>query len=190
MVLGRGQPGQCEVGASDARARKEGDGRQVLLGVTAPAEEERCQQSPETDPGEYDGQPMQADLSAAFAYSGDQQIEVIQQFDDAPTVYRRFLKGHPTGGLQHLAVWVDSIAEKLAEVRALGFDYRVRQRYGDMHAYLDSADQPGVMIQLMARNPIMLELFEMIRSASATWDGKTDPVRRIDWSSGRPRVAD
>lgn len=28
--------------------------------------------------GEYDGQAIQPDLSAAFAYSGDQQIEVIQ----------------------------------------------------------------------------------------------------------------
>ena len=57
-----------------------------------------------------------------------------------------------------------------------------------MHAYLDSEDHPGVMIQLMARHEIMVTLFDMIKTASETWDGKTDPIRKIDWSSGQPRV--
>jgi hypothetical protein len=139
-------------------------------------------------PGEYDGEPIQADLSAAFAYSGDQQIEVIEQHDDVRTIYRDFLKGHPTGGLHHLAVWVDSIPEKLSELSAAGYQYRVRQRYGDAHAYLDSVTQPGVMIQLMARIELMTGLFEVIEGAARDWDGETDPVRRIDWSSGSPRV--
>ena len=62
-------------------------------------------------PGEFDGERIQTDLSAAFAYSGDQQIEVIQQFDDSPTIYREYLEMNPGGGLHHVAVWVDDIAE-------------------------------------------------------------------------------
>jgi methylmalonyl-CoA/ethylmalonyl-CoA epimerase len=141
-------------------------------------------------PGEYDGRPIQPDLSAAFAFSGDQQIEVIQQHDETETVYRDFLKGHPTGGLQHLAAWVDDIAATLAELAAAGHEYRVRQRFGDAHAYIDTAERPGVMVQLMARIDLMTELFDGIENASKGWDGIERPLRRIDWSSGRPKLDD
>ncbi len=138
--------------------------------------------------GEYDGQVVKLDISAAFAYSGDQQIEVIEQHNDAPSIYSDYLKGHADGGLQHLAVWVDNIDAKLAELQAAGHKYRVRERYGDGHAYLDSEDQPGVMIQLMARMEVMDELFGMIKKAADEWDGKSDPIRKVDWSTGRPVV--
>ena len=125
---------------------------------------------------------------AAFAYSGDQQIEVIQPLDDSPSIYRDYLDAHPDGGLQHLAFWCDTIAGTLAELEAAGLPFVVRQTYGDGHAYLDSATHPGVMMQLMKRGERIEELFSIIRHGADTWDGVTDPVRRIDWSTGRPVV--
>ncbi len=139
-------------------------------------------------PGELDGAPIQADLSAAFAYSGDQQIELIEQHDDTPTIYREYLAGRPEGGLQHLAVWVDDIPAKLEELRARAPGFRLRQRYGDAHAYLETTAPPGPMVQLMARIELMTSLFDDIERACKAWDGRTDPVRRIDWSSGRPVI--
>jgi catechol 2,3-dioxygenase-like lactoylglutathione lyase family enzyme len=136
--------------------------------------------------GDYDGERIQPDLSAAFAYSGEQQIEVIEQHDDEPTIYRDYLAAHPDGGLQHLAVWVDNIAETVDDLDAAGRRYTVRQRYGDGHAYLDSEEEPGVMVQLMARSDHLVELMETIRVASIGWDGVTAPIRRIDWSTGKP----
>jgi catechol 2,3-dioxygenase-like lactoylglutathione lyase family enzyme len=136
--------------------------------------------------GSYDGVEIQPDLSAAFAYSGDQQIEVIQQHDDAPTIYGDYLAANPAGGLQHLAVWVDSIAETVAMLDTAGRGYRVRQRYGDGHAYLDSTTAPGVMMQLMARSDHLVALMGAIKEASVGWDGVTAPIRRIDWSTGKP----
>lgn len=136
--------------------------------------------------GEYDGEAIRPDLSAAFAYSGDQQIEVIQQHDDEPTIYRDFLAAQPAGGLQHLAVWVDDIADVLAELETRGHRYTVRQRYGEAHAYLDAADAPGVMVQLMARSEHLVALMAAIHTASIGWDGVTAPLRRIDWSTGKP----
>ncbi len=135
--------------------------------------------------GEYNGQPIQPDLSAAFAYSGDQQIEVIQQHDDSPTIYRNYLSEHPDGGLQHLATWVDSIPDTLTSLADAGQRYTIRQSYNG-HAYLDADDAPGVMIQLMARGEHLVALMETIREASVGWDGVTAPIRRIDWSSGKP----
>jgi hypothetical protein len=136
--------------------------------------------------GDHDGEAIQPDLTAAFAYSGEQQIEVIEQHDDSPSIYRDYLAEHPAGGLQHLAVWVESIPETIEQLAVAGHRYTARQRYGDGHAYLDADDAPGVMIQLMARSEHLLELMATIRAASIGWDGVTAPIRTIDWSTGRP----
>lgn len=138
-------------------------------------------------PAQVDGVRVTTELKAAFAYSGDQQIEVIQPLGAAPTIYSEYLVQHPTGGLQHVAFWCDDVAGRVAELEAKG-EFRLRQAYGDAHAYLDTTDSPGVMIQLMARTPQMQELFAIIRSAAESWDGATDPVRKIDWSSGSPVI--
>ena len=135
-----------------------------------------------------DGKPAKLELKAAFAYSGDQQIEVIQPLDGKPSIYADFLGENPHGGLQHLAFWCDSIADTLAELKRNGSAFRVHQSYGDGHAYLDSTKHPGVMIQLMARTPQMEGLFRIIKDGAQRWDGATDPVRRIDWSTGAPVI--
>ncbi len=142
--------------------------------------------------GWYDGQPILADMRAGFAYCGDQQIEVISPEGAHPSIYKDYLKTHPEGGLQHLAYWVDDVDAKLDEVKAAGHEYKVWQRYGEApdykaHAYIDSADQPGVMIQLMARSDFYDMFFGLMLDAANTWDGKTDPVRMLDMSTGQPR---
>lgn len=136
--------------------------------------------------GIYRDEEAKFDLDAAFAYSGDQQIEVIQPLGSSTSIYSRFLEQNPAGGLQHLAFWVDDIDETLARLERMGKHYVVAQRYGDRHAYLDSVDAPGVMIQLMAHDETNDELFRVIREGSQDWDGETSPIRRIDWSTGRP----
>ncbi len=135
--------------------------------------------------GVVDGEAKKLELKAGFAYSGDQQIEIIQPCGDEACIYEEYLKTNPAGGLQHLAVWVDSIEDKLTELKDKGMNYTVRQRYGDGHAYIDSEDQPGVMIQLMARGEAIEAMFDIVKAGAEDWDGKTDPARSIDWSSGQ-----
>lgn len=132
--------------------------------------------------------PVKLELVAAFAYSGDQQIEVIEPKDQVDSIYNQFLEANPRGGLQHLAVWVDDIDSRLQELEESNARFVVKQRYGNGHAYLDAIDSPGVMIQLMAHNPAIDELFSIIKQAAESWDGKHDPIRKIDWSTGRPVV--
>ena len=144
-------------------------------------------------PGQYDGQPIMAEMRAGFAYSGDQQIEVITPSAGHPSIYSDYLATHPEGGLQHLAFWVDDIDAKLTELADRGEDFRVWQRYGEpphyqAHAYIDSQSHPGTMIQLMARSDFYDLFFGMLRAAADEWDGKTDPVRMLDMSSGTPQA--
>ena len=139
----------------------------------------------ENFPGLYDNEPIIASMQAGFAYSGDQQIEVIAPSPSHPSIYRDFLTHTPQGGLQHLAYWADDIDAKLAELDARGVAYKVWQRYGapgeyKAHAYLDLTDHPGVMVQLMARNPFYDLLFGLLHEAARAWDGTEAPIRVLD----------
>lgn len=139
--------------------------------------------------GVYDGQPITAEMQAGFAYSGDQQIEVIAPSLAHPSIYKDYLDQQPLGGLQHLAFWVDDIDAKLAELDARKIRYKVWQRYGEApdyaaHAYIDLIDQPGVMIQLMARSDFYNMLFGALETVANGWDGVTDPIRLLDPQSG------
>ena len=140
-------------------------------------------------PGIYDDAPILAEMQAGFAYSGDQQIEVITPSTQHPSIYQDYLDENPLGGLQHLAYWVDDIDEKLAQLDAQKVGYRVWQRYGEApnysaHAYIDMSEQPGVMVQLMARSPFYDMMFGLLRDAASGWDGETAPIRILDAQSG------
>ena len=39
----------------------------------------------------YRGTPTDLDMSVAIAYTGDTQIELVQQHNDAPSIFRDFL---------------------------------------------------------------------------------------------------
>ena len=52
----------------------------------------------------YRGEPTEPVVSIAFANSGDLQVELIEQEDDAPSIYREFLDAGREG-FHHLAWW-------------------------------------------------------------------------------------
>jgi hypothetical protein len=57
-----------------------------------------------TDWFRHRGQSSSVEMSIALANSGDLQIELIQQRNDAPSLYKEFLDaGHE--GLQHMSYW-------------------------------------------------------------------------------------
>ncbi len=108
-------------------------------------------------------------------------------------LYKDYLADHPEGGLQHLAYWVDEVDDALASIEAKGCRHKVWQRYGEApdykaHAYIDIEDQPGVMIQLMARSDFYDMFFGLMKQAADEWDGVTDPVRMLDISGGVPKA--
>lgn len=126
------------------------------------------------------GTPTVCHMTAAFACSGDQQIELIQPLSGSgPNIYDDFLGKHPEGGLQHLASWSDDVDSKLTQLTAAGIDYVLAQRYPGSHAYVDLRDSPGVMIQLMPMLQRYLDLYKVCQTEAAVWDGTTDPVRRL-----------
>ena len=127
---------------------------------------------------EYRGEPTDVDISAAFSYSGEQQIELIEQHNAEPSVYRDYLARHPEGGLHHFAFWTEGNEALLEQLASDGHEFEVSQRYGTDHSYLSTEAVPGTMIQLMHATDAYVGLFEMIRQAAVGWNG-AEPIRRL-----------
>jgi len=127
----------------------------------------------------YHGEPSDLDVSIALANTGALQIELIQQRNDAPSMYKEFLdQGHE--GLQHIAYWTESFDADMARLKALGF--RIGQEGGvgrnGRFVYFQSDGHPGSVIELSEISGAKGEFFKTIRDAAASWDG-TDPVRKV-----------
>ena len=124
----------------------------------------------------YRGAPAQIDMSVAIAYTGEQQIELVQQHNDAPSIYRDFLE-RSGEGLQHVGALVTDLD---AALDANGWRTRIVQdgttAIGQRFAYVDTVRHHGTMLELIETTPKILAAFEHMKRAAREWDG-TDPIR-------------
>ncbi|RIK89827.1 MAG: glyoxalase [Proteobacteria bacterium] len=128
----------------------------------------------------YRGEPSDAVVSIALANSGRLQIELIQQRNDAPSMYRDFLAAGREG-LQHVAFWTESFDADFARAAALG--YRVGHDgcaggESGRFAYFDTETHPGTVVELSEVSGPKGAFFAHVRECARGWDGR-DPVRRI-----------
>lgn len=133
----------------------------------------------------YHGKPSQLPkLSIALANSGDTQIELIQQRDDAPTLYLDTLAKSGECA-QHVAYWThdhfDAWCHHLLELGYVeGHSGRMGATRGRF-AYFLHAGFASAMVEISESTGGKGEYFESIRQAALTWDGR-DPIRRMDAS--------
>ncbi len=129
---------------------------------------------------QYGDQPSDLQVSIALANWGPLQIELIQQRNDAPSMYRDFLAaGHE--GLQHVACWTEHFDEDLDRFAALG--YRVGQSgqaggSDGRFVYFATEAHPGTVVELSEVSGSKGRVFEHIAETARGWDG-SDPIRRI-----------
>ncbi|CAB3695254.1 VOC family protein [Achromobacter piechaudii] len=127
----------------------------------------------------YRGQVSQPPrLSIALANSGDLQIELIQQRDDAPSLYLDSLR---TNGecAQHVAFWtLDNFDEFCDRLLTSGYEEGHGGRMGlrGRFAYFVHPELPSGMIEVSEMKGGKGEYFEEIRKASESWDGSA-PIR-------------
>ncbi len=128
----------------------------------------------------YRGATSDIEVSIALAHSGALQIELIQQRNEAPSMYRDFLAaGHE--GLQHVAYWTTRFDVDLERAHAMGFSDGQSGRVGGAEGrfvYFANEGHPGTIIELSEISGAKGRTFEMIRRAAEDWDG-SDPVRSI-----------
>ena len=127
----------------------------------------------------FRGQPTKIDMTAAIAYWGDVQIELIFQHDDSPSIYTEFSRSKGEG-LQHVGVMTDSVEGQLAELAKVGIQPTQWGHTGaGVHfAYVDTDFHPGGMIEIVESGPAITTFFNMAREAARGWNGR-DPVRRL-----------
>jgi catechol 2,3-dioxygenase-like lactoylglutathione lyase family enzyme len=125
----------------------------------------------------YKGKPSPLRRAVALANSGPLQIELLQQLNDAPSMYKDFLDaGHL--GLHHLAYWTTNFDEDFARCTAHGLTVGMGGEVGanGRYVYFETETHPGSVIELSEVAGAKGRLFDLIRDASTGWDGR-DPIR-------------
>lgn len=128
----------------------------------------------------YRGVTSPLEVSIALGNSGDLQIELIQQRNDAPSMYRDFLAAGREG-LQHVAYWTNDFEADLARCLDAGFvvgQAGVAGGANGRFVYFDTEAHPGTVVELSDSSGAKGAFFKHIADVAKTWDG-SDPVRRI-----------
>ena len=128
-----------------------------------------------TDP-RHRGRPQRTDFSLALAQAGAVQIELVEQHDDTPSVYRDAFPDGPPGGMafHHVAVIVADVGQETARYNALGFDTGSSGRFGDVDfTYVDTRAAGGFMVEVLPDSDTINRFFGAVRKAAEEWDGTT-----------------
>ena len=126
---------------------------------------------------QYRGEPSPVDISLALANSGPLQVELIQQRNDAPSLYRDFLNaGHE--GLQHIGYGTKNFQADLARILSAGYTIGQSGHVSGRgpFVYLLTEAHPGTVVELMDMSGARERIFARIAEAARNWDG-TDPIR-------------
>jgi hypothetical protein len=126
---------------------------------------------------EYRGTTVEADVSYAFGYSGDSQIQLIQQHDEKASIYR---DAYPDGGtgFHHVAMLVIDYASERQRLLDAGFDLVCELWANDIVAsYFDTRAAIGAMTELHIRTDRIAATFDRWHHAHLAWDATGDPIR-------------
>jgi catechol 2,3-dioxygenase-like lactoylglutathione lyase family enzyme len=128
---------------------------------------------------QYRGRPTAPVVSIAFANSGDLQVELIEQEDDSPSIYKEFLDAGRQG-FHHLAWWVDDFAAVDRAALAAGWTNVHGGDTGGMalFAYYDQGGTTSTVIEVMELTDATRWMTTTVREAAEGWDG-SDPVRNL-----------
>jgi len=128
----------------------------------------------------YKDRKIDIDVSVALAYSGDLQIELIQQHSSVPTIYSEFLEEHGEG-LQHIAVWLEEFDKDVDRIRRAGGELLMEGEAGSgtRFAYFGGRVHAGAVLEVVTPSTGAMKYFNVIKEASETWDGSI-PVRSLN----------
>lgn len=130
----------------------------------------------------YRGAPSELEISIGLAYSGDVQIELIEQHTEGPSAYRDVVpKGQE--GFHHICTYPDDYHAEIKRFEALGYEVAGSGKIGAPRipfCYLDTRERLNCMIELVEMPEGMGDLWVSLKDTTANWDGKTDPIREME----------
>lgn len=127
----------------------------------------------------YHGQPSEPDISIALGNTGELQIELIEQHNDAPSPHLHFRR-HKTSGLHHISSWTERYDNRMAELRDRGFvpDCEGSIAGGLRFAYFnaDALDGSAFEVSDLGEHNEFGRIHDLVRQAAVGWDG-SEPLR-------------
>lgn len=124
----------------------------------------------------YRGGPSNVDVSLALGNSGDVQIELIYQHNDAPSVYKEFLDAGRIG-VHHFGLMPVDYAAMCRRYRELGHEAAFVCTVGGSElTYFDTVASIGHYTELWDNSEVFKDLFMLVENAAKGWDG-SNPVR-------------
>jgi len=128
---------------------------------------------------QYRGRIMQINASLAYANSGHVQFELIQQHDDAPSLFTEMTatRGY---GLHHQGIAVRDFDAELRRFERMGHEVAAygENDVGSRAAFMDPKGKFPTFIEIMEANEMVEAMFTAIYQASVGWGGN-DPVRPV-----------
>lgn len=127
----------------------------------------------------YRGRPVTIATRVAIAYSGEQQIELIQQTSGDGSMFTDFLAGGE--GMHHVCVVASDFPAAMALAAGQGLEIVQdgATTAGIRFAYLDRPGTPrGSALEIVEGSPGLLRFFDRLKRTAAAWDG-ADAIRRL-----------
>jgi hypothetical protein len=128
----------------------------------------------------FRGQPTDMRISLAFAQSGSLQIELVQQLNDAPSLFKEFGDAGRRG-LHHLAFWTTEFDHDVGSYQKQGFEIvQTGGMAGDnnRNVFIERRGETQLAIEISEISGSKGEFFKRVALAANDWDG-SDPVRHI-----------
>jgi hypothetical protein len=127
--------------------------------------------------GLYRGEPARSRFSLARAFSGDSMIELIEQHDNEPSIFREVIEARGYG-FHHWAIPARDFEETTQRYQAQGFEVAFSDVLdtGARIRYMDAMRAIGGLVELVEATPAQLDRYTLFYVTSIGWDG-ADPVR-------------
>jgi len=128
------------------------------------------------DAATYRGKPCEADFTMHLAYWGDMQIELIQQHNDAPSIYKDW-RDQGAEGLHHTCILVSDLAAAIDLCTRAGASLLQDGQSGaSRFAYMDTRGGPGSILEMLCPAPEVLAYQTIMKECARDWDGG-NPIR-------------
>jgi methylmalonyl-CoA/ethylmalonyl-CoA epimerase len=128
----------------------------------------------------YRDVPSDAEVSAAFGYLGNIQIELLRPLDRSPSSFNDFREQHGSG-VQHLGILSRNLAEDSQKLKARGYSeiQRMVSTTGVETVLFEVSNIEGTVIELIDATPAVLEGFAQMKAASVGWDATHTSIIEI-----------
>ncbi len=126
----------------------------------------------------YRGAAADTQISIALGQAGGAQIELIQQHDSGPSVYRDL---YPAGkeGFHHMAMLTTDMDATVKAYQDAGFEIALDGLFGTTRfIFVDALKTMGMFIEVVEASEDVTGLFGMIADAHKGWDG-SQPIREL-----------